>query len=377
MNKPKIRFPEFTSNYEENSLSEYLCENKERNKDNKYGKEDVKSVSGEYGVVNQIEYLGKSMAGADVSNYHVVLTDDIVYTKSPLKANPYGIIKHNGGSNGIVSTLYAVYHCKETAIPEYIDAYFSYDSRLNRYLKPLVNIGAKHDMKVNNEDAISGQVMFPSLEEQKKIADFLSIYNERIDIQRQKVVALEERKKGLLQEIFSQKIRFKADDGSDFPVWEEHSMGEFFIERKSRAKGNEELLSVTIANGVIRQIDSDKRDQSSDDKSNYKVVKKGDIAYNTMRMWQGAEGVSKWDGIVSPAYTVIIPMSNVNADFFMILFKTAKALKQFTIYSQGLSSDNWSLKFDMFAELEFAIPCADEQTKIVHFFKVLNEYLLP
>ena len=152
-------------------------------------------------------------------------------------------------------------------------------------------------------------------------------------------------------------------------------MGEFFTERKTKAKGGEELLSVTIANGVIRQADSDKRDNSSEDKSNYKQVMKGDMAYNTMRMWQGAEGVSYWDGIVSPAYTIIIPAEGVNAEFFMVLFKTYDALKQFTIYSQGMSSDQWNLKFDIFADLEFDIPCSEEQAKIVEFFKLLDKQI--
>lgn len=372
---PTIRFPGFIGEYEERPLSDFLSENKEKNRQNLYTKEDVKSVSGDFGVVNQIEFFGKSMAGADVSNYHVVHHNDIVYTKSPLKANPYGIIKCNTGTDGIVSTLYAVYYCDDDVVPEYVDYYFGYDKRVNKYLLPLVNIGAKHDMKVNNQDAISGSVFFPSVDEQKRVVEALKAYDERIKNQRSVIEALEIRRKGLLQKIFSQEIRFKADDGSDFPAWEPHSMGEFFTERKSKAKGGEELLSVTIANGVIRQVDSDKRDNSSEDKSNYKQVMKGDMAYNTMRMWQGAEGVSYWDGIVSPAYTIITPAEGVNAEFFMILFKTYYALKQFTIYSQGMSSDQWNLKFEVFADLEFDIPCQEEQAKIADFFKLLDKQI--
>ena len=372
---PTIRFPGFTDEYEERPLSDFLSENKEKNRQNKYTKQDVKSVSGDYGVVNQIEFFGKSMAGADVSNYHVVHHNNIVYTKSPLKANPYGIIKCNTGTDGIVSTLYAVYYCNGEAVPEYVDYYFGYDKRVNKYLLPLVNIGAKHDMKVNNQDAISGSVFFPSVAEQKRVVEALNAYNERVKNQLSIIEALEARRKGLLQQIFSQEIRFKADDGSEFPGWESHAMGEFFTERKEKAQGGEELLSVTIANGVIRQANSDKRDNSSEDKSNYKRVMTGDMAYNTMRMWQGAEGVSYWDGIVSPAYTIIVPEDDVNAEFFMVLFKTYEALKQFTIYSQGMTSDQWNLKFDIFADLEFDVPCSEEQTKIVAFFKLLDKQI--
>lgn len=170
-------------------------------------------------------------------------------------------------------------------------------------------------------------------------------------------------------------LRFQKAEKTPFSDWECVSMGECFSERKQRASGGETLLSVTISNGVKLQSDSNKRDTSSEDKSNYKVVKIGDIAYNTMRMWQGAEGLSIWDGIVSPAYTVITPKEGINAEFFELLFKTEEAIKLFTIYSQGLSSDNWNLKFDVFADLEFFVPCLEEQEKIVQQFKHINNQI--
>lgn len=188
--EPKIRFPEFKGNYKTINLSEYLFENKDRNKSEIYSKQDVLSVSGEFGIVNQIKLQGRSFAGESVKEYHIVETNDIVYTKSPLKANPYGIIKVNKGIPGIVSTLYAVYHVKNTAFPEYIDYYFSNDLRLNKYLKPLVNIGAKHDMKVNNETVLIGCVTFPKVEEQIKISNLLSLIDQRIEKQRRLIAVV-------------------------------------------------------------------------------------------------------------------------------------------------------------------------------------------
>ena len=145
------------------------------------------SVSGEVGVVNQIEFQGRSFAGASVSNYGVVETGDVVYTKSPLRANPYGIIKANKGKSGIVSTLYAVYKTIQgTANADFIECYFDLDDRLNMYLKPLVNIGAKHDMKVTDENALKGGVLFPSYEEQCQIADFFSRLDTLITLHQRK-----------------------------------------------------------------------------------------------------------------------------------------------------------------------------------------------
>ena len=188
---------------EHKELLHYLVENTARNKQLKFGKENVLSVSGEYGIVNQIAFQGRSFAGESVADYHVVETDDIVYTKSPLKANPYGIIKVNNGVPGIVSTLYAVYRPLKTVVPRFVDFYFSNNLRINKFLKPLVNIGAKHDMKVNNTFVLTGTVVFPPLREQQKIVDFLTVLDRRIDIQRKKIEALKKYKRGLLNQIFS------------------------------------------------------------------------------------------------------------------------------------------------------------------------------
>ena len=202
--RPKLRFPGFDEPWEHKELLHYLVENTDRNKQLKFGKKNVLSVSGEYGIVNQIAFQGRSFAGESVADYHVVETDDIVYTKSPLKANPYGIIKVNNGVPGIVSTLYAVYHPLKTVVPRFVDFYFSNDLRLNKFLKPLVNIGAKHDMKVNNTFVLTGMVVFPPLREQQKIVDFLTILDRRIDVQRKKVEALKKYKRGLLSREFGQ-----------------------------------------------------------------------------------------------------------------------------------------------------------------------------
>ena len=161
--------------WEQRKLSNYLEVSNEKNTNDVYGKQDVLSVSGDYGIVNQIEFQGRSFAGASVSNYGVVHTDDIVYTKSPLNANPYGIIKTNKGKTGIVSTLYAVYHPKKGTNSDFVQTYFEQHARMNNYMHPLVNKGAKNDMKVSAENALKGYVSFPNYEEQKAIAEAFSI----------------------------------------------------------------------------------------------------------------------------------------------------------------------------------------------------------
>lgn len=234
--------------------------------------------------------------------------------------------------------------------------------------------GAQH-INIGQEILSSVVVIIPHLSEQQKIADFLSTIDTVIEKQQATVEAWEERKKGVMQKLFSQEVRFKADDGSDFPDWEKKTLGNIFVERTERSMGGEELLSVTIAQGVIRQSDSDKRNNSSDNKSNYKVVKKNDLAYNTMRMWQGAEGVSDYDGIVSPAYTIVTPKAGNNVKYFEMFFKQLSMLHLFQRYSQGLTSDTWNLKFPAFAKIKCDVPCEKEQDKIVNCISLLDDVI--
>lgn len=170
---PQIRINGFIKDWNAGLLNQYLETSLEKNCDEVFSREDVLSVSGDYGIVNQIEFQGRSFAGASVANYGVVHTGDVVYTKSPLKENPYGIIKTNTGKPGIVSTLYAVYHPQETTYSEFVQWYFENNDRLNRYLNPLVNKGAKNDMKVSSDNALLGNVVFPEYDEQKAISDAL------------------------------------------------------------------------------------------------------------------------------------------------------------------------------------------------------------
>ena len=282
---PKLRFKdENGQNYPEwetSKLSNYLVVNPDRNAKLCFTKNDVYSVSGELGVVNQISLLGRSFAGASVAPYHIVYTNDVIYTKSPLKAAPYGIIKTNKGKAGIVSTLYAVYHPKKNTNPQFIEYYFGNDHRQNKYLKPLVNIGSKHDMKISNEAVLGGTVCFPSLTEQTKVADFLTSYDRMIDVQSQRVEAMKTRKNGLLQKIFSQEIRFKDDQGQEYPEWILKSLKDIASVydgvHQTPNYQKEGIPFVSVEN--IRDLDkTNKYISLKDYQKNYKVYpQKGDI----------------------------------------------------------------------------------------------------
>ena len=225
---PRIRFKGFEEDWEQRKLEDYLEVSEEKNLNNEYTKENVLSVSGDVGIVNQIEFQGRSFAGILVNNYGVVKTGYVVYTKSPLKNNPYGIIKANKGMDGIVSTLYAIYKPKVNVNSNFVQIYFEQNARMNNYMQPLVNKGAKNDMKISSENALKGNVIFPIRKEQDIIVDFFFKIDHLITLHQRKLEKLKIIKKSMLENLFPQneektpKIRFSGFTND----WEQRKLGE-------------------------------------------------------------------------------------------------------------------------------------------------------
>ena len=199
---PKVRFKGFEEEWEKIQLNNCLNISNNINIHNTYGINDVLSISDEAGVVNQIEFLGRSFAGKSLQKYKILKTDQLVYTKSPLKAKPYGIIKNNSNRTGIVSTLYAIYDCKDNVSPEFIHYYFDPCYRINQYLSPLVNKGAKNTMNISDETALSGEIWIPSLQEQQKIASYFCNLDKQISLQTQHLEKLKQIKAACLDKMF-------------------------------------------------------------------------------------------------------------------------------------------------------------------------------
>lgn len=200
---PKIRFKGFEGEWVNGRLGEFLDISAEKNLDDKYGINEVLSVSDDEGVVNQIKLLGRSYAGKSVTNYNVLRPNQIVYTKSPLKAKPYGIVKVNEGETGIVSVLYAVYSAKEGVSSKYIHYYFEPTFRINKYLLPLINKGAKNTMNISDEAFLQGSIMIPPmLEEQQHIASYFTSLDKQIALQTQRLEKLRQIKAACLDKMF-------------------------------------------------------------------------------------------------------------------------------------------------------------------------------
>ena len=125
--------------------------------------------------------------------------------------------------------------------------------------------------------------------------------------------------------------------------------------------------------GVMPRSEIEGKDNSSEDKSNYKVVRTGDMVYNSMRMWQGANGISPCDGIVSPAYTVLMPKNPISNGYFAALFKSPNLINEFRKNSQGMTSDTWNLKYPQIETIKVCIPALTEQERIADMLGTLEK----
>lgn len=377
MNVPIIRFQEFDGEWKMSRLSECLTISNEKNSNNYFRKDDVLSVSDDDGVVNQIILLGRSYAGKSVSNYSVLKTNQIVYTKSPLKSKPYGIIKVNKGLTGIVSVLYAVYDAKDGVDPEYIHYYFDPAYRINKYLAPLVNKGAKNTMNISDKEVLSGQIFIPTKEEQKAIAQYLRNLDSLIQTTEKKIASLKQVKEASLQAMFPAegetvpKVRFKGFEGE----WEVEQASTIF---KTYNERNHPELPVLSAFQDIRgmAIRTDNGYEISHDKRNevtYKVVRPGQFVMH-LRSFQGGFAHSAVTGITSPAYTILgFKTPSMHNDYFWkIVFMSQIFINRLKTITYGIR-DGRSISFQEFERLSFLVPNVKEQDKIAEFIHRLND----
>ncbi|MDU2418141.1 restriction endonuclease subunit S [Negativicoccus succinicivorans] len=230
---------------------------------------------------------------------------------------------------------------------------------------------------LNSDSLKNAEIKTASNEEQQAIGEYFSKLDHLITLYRQKYEKFLDLKKAMLYKLFPKEgkttpeVRF---DGFS-EEWEKRKLGDCFSERiESFPEG--ELLSVTINQGIKKFSELDRKNNSNDDKSKYKKVCIGDIAYNSMRMWQGASGYSPYEGIVSPAYTVLSPNVRIDSKCFSYLFKRADITHMFQIHSKGITSDNWNLKYPDFKELEVYVSRNyEEQKAIGEYFSKLDQLI--
>ncbi len=219
-------------------------------------------------------------------------------------------------------------------------------------------------------------VSYPSPAEQQKIADCLTSLDDVIVAQGRKVEALKAHKKGLMQQLFPREDetlpRLRFPEFRDKPGWEEKKAGSLFGNRTNKGEEGLPIYSVTMHDGMVRRDSFDRNFYDIDDAAGNKKACKNDIAYNMMRMWQGALGVAPEDCLVSPAYVVLSPQRNVVSRYFEYLFKLPASLLLLTSHSRGLTKDRLRLYYDDFARIPLKCPEPAEQQRIADCLSALD-----
>ena len=378
MKQPKIRFQGFEGEWKTVSLDECLTISNERNSTNQYGKNAVLSVSDDFGIVNQIKHLGRSYAGKNIANYKIVRPSQIVYTKSPLKAKPYGIIKSNEKETGIVSVLYAVYNVAKGIRPDFINWFFTPGYRTNNYLLPLINKGAKNTINVSDEMALKGKIVIPKEDEQQAISDYFKSLDSLIQTTTKKIASLKQMKSACLVSMFPQegetkpRVRFKGFEGE----WEKVSFKDISYLSGIKNRDNLPLDSYSISNekGFYPQNEQFENGgtMANANKRMYYIVSPDSFAYNPARINIGSIGYDNLDKdvIVSSLYVVFKTDSNTFNPFLNYWFKTNIFKKMIERYQEG--GVRLYFFYDKLCRCSFRRPPIEEQQKIASFFSSLD-----
>ena len=377
--KPEIRFNGFEEEWATTTLGDIAVRVVSKNEDNCVTL--PLTISAQYGLISQTKFFNSRIAAKDVRGYYVIKKGEFAYNRSTSDFSPFGAVKRlDGYKAGVLSTLYIVFRLSSEQIhSNYLVNYFS-TSNWHQHIAESAAEGARNHglLNITAEDFFKTPIKAPiGTEEQEKIASFLTTLDNLIVKLEAKLDKLRKLKQALLEKMFTNinrgneipEIRFKGFEGE----WATTTLGECFLERIERSAEGE-LISVTISQGVVRASDLDRIDNSSNDKSNYKVVEVGDIAYNSMRMWQGACGYSLYKGICSPAYTVVIPQNNIDVVYCFYLFKRNETLQLFRVNSQGLTSDTWNLKYPAFSQIKCSFPPLSEQRQIGKYFTQIDTH---
>ena len=221
---PKLRFPEFSDEWQTVSFKDVFERVTRKNKENN---QNILTISAQQGLVSQEKFFNKIVAAKNVTNYYLLHKNDYAYNKSYSKGYPMGAIKRLiYDEKGVVSTLYICFKLKN-GTENFYDQYFS-TGNLNPEIEKIAQEGARNHGLLNMSvgDFFEINIITPSEPEQEKIAGLLTVVDEKIDILEQKIKLIQKYKKGLMQQIFSQKLRFKDANGQNYPAWQTKKLGE-------------------------------------------------------------------------------------------------------------------------------------------------------
>lgn len=372
-NVPKLRFPEFTDEWNSLSLNDvsndcsYGVSASATEFDREYKYIRITDIDDDTHKFTPSPLVSPK---GDIDSKYILHEGDLVFARTGATVGKSYLYEPSDGT--LVYAGYLIRFHIDRAVPKFI----FYLTNRSYYWNWVSIMSVRSGQPgINMEEYKKLPIIIPSNHEQEKITSFLSKIDKKIDLLRDKKDEYIEFKHYLLQNLFPRndeltpKLRFEEFTEE----WKSVQIKDIFSERNETNFDELALLSVTLNNGVIPRSEIDGKDNSINNKNNYKHVKPQDIVYNSMRMWQGANGVSTLEGIVSPAYTVLIPKKDICSDFYGYYFKINRMLNEFKKYSQGLTSDTWNLKYPLISQITIKTTSREEQEKIASFLSFVDK----
>ena len=351
---PKLRFKEFSGDWESKKIGDTLKI--------KHGK-DQKKVQVENGIYPILA------TGGEIGRTNIPL-----YSEESVLIGRKGTIDRPFYMNTPFWTVDTLFYSeiKKDMYPKFI--YYKFQ---NINWKKYCEASGVPSLSASTIEGIKYNI--PSKEEQEKIASFFSLIDDKISLQGQKVESLKDYKRGMMQKIFGRELRFKDDEGRDYPEWKEKKLSEVLSERKEKNKGNLRVCSVAVRKGVIDQIEHLGRSFAAKDTSNYNLVKFGDVIYTKSPTGDFPYGIIKQsflneDVVVSPLYGVFEPL-NFNLGYILHSYFYYKENTNNYLYSiiQKGAKNTINITNTTFLSKSLLLPMdEDEQRKIASLLKKLD-----
>ena len=376
---PQIRFPEFMDEWREAKFKDIFCRVTSKNKENN---QNILTISAQYGLVSQDEFFSKIVAAKNVQGYYLLHKNDYAYNKSYSKGYPVGAIKRLAQDKGVVSTLYICFSLRQPGSEVFFDQYFE-SGKHNREIQKIAQEGARNHglLNMSIDDFFSTKLIVPSAAEQQKIAEFLAAVDKRVALLECKVQQLEVYKRGVMQQLFSQQLRFTRPDGSRFPVWQEKRLGEVFdaargsslswgdIEADGKNKailyGQLYTIYPEVVSQVVSRTNSNKGTPS----------KKGDLLLPNSTTTTGIDLANATalneDGVLLGGDITILRFKETGSNIFYAYYLSHFMKYKLPAYGQG--STIVHMYFSQYKNMKIVEPSAAEQQKIAAFLSVLDE----
>lgn len=373
---PKLRFPEFTDDWEQRKLDE-VVERITRKNENLESTLPL-TISAQYGLIDQNEFFDKRIASKDVSGYYLIRKGEFAYNKSTSSDAPWGAIKRlDRYENGVLSTLYIVFKIldEDKTSSDYLATYYSTEL-WHKGVQAIAAEGARNHglLNITPADFFKTDLMLPTnISEQQKIGAYFKQLDHLITLHQRKLEKLKELRKGVMKKLFSQEVRFKADDGSEFPDWEEKKLGDDVQFINGRAYKQDELLNSGkyLVLRVGNLFTNDSYYYSDLELDNDKYIENGDLIY----AWSATFGPRIYYGEKCIYHYHIWKLKfdeNIISKIFLNYYLLYDVEK---IKSQRTGGTMVHITKNAMEHRELQFPCLAEQQKIADCLSTLDDVI--